>query len=251
MILAAAAVGCGVWLLVGPLPSQVRLRRAWVAMAALATGGGVLWVRPEWSVQALLVGAAALAARAGLVARRRRGAARTAEEHLLEACELIAADLRAGLTPETALARAATDWPALAPVAAAADLGVDVPGAFRVAAAGPGQRDLLLVAGAWQVSQRSGSALAAGMTRVAGRLRQARSSRAIVRSELASARATARLLAVLPFLSLAMGSGVGGDPVRFLVGTPWGFGCLASGLLLDLVGLWWIDRLAESIADAA
>jgi len=179
---------------------------------------------------------------------RRRAAARAAEASLLDACESIAGDLRAGLTPEATLARTAADWPALRPAAQAAALGGDVPTALRSVAREAGLADLVLVAASWQVSQRSGTALAAGMARVAARLRRLQASRRIVASELASARATARLMVGLPLFALVLGSGLGGDPAGFLVGSPWGWACLLVGLGLDALGLWWIDRIAQSIA---
>jgi tight adherence protein B len=64
-----------------------------------------------------------------------------------------------------------------------------------------------------------------------------------VRTECASARATARLLAVLPLLGLGLGSGLGGDPVQVLTRTLPGAVCLAAGTALALAGLAWVDAI--------
>ena len=177
----------------------------------------------------------------------RRARLRAAASHLQGCCEGMAADLRAGLPAGAALARAAADWPALQPAARAAALGGDIPAALRECAGVPGHGDLVLVAASWQVSQRSGTALAASLSRVGSRLRRLQASRRIVASELASARATARLMVGLPAFGLLLGSSLGGDPVHFLLTSPWGWACLAVGLGLDALGLWWIDRIAQSI----
>ncbi|WP_374454447.1 type II secretion system F family protein [Nocardioides sp.] len=179
--------------------------------------------------------------------RRRRRAADQAA--VLEVCDLLAAELASGQPAGTALAVAGERWPPLMPVVEAHHLGADVPQALRdVAAQRPGAADLRWVAGAWQVAHHTGRGLAAALERTAAGLRARRRTRRLVDSELASARATARLVAGLPLAVLLMGSGAGSDPWGFLLGTPVGVGCLVAGLALLALGLWWIERLADQAA---
>jgi tight adherence protein B len=105
------------------------------------------------------------------------------------------------------------------------------------------------LAAAWQVSQRSGAALAHAVSQVASTARSRQATRRLVRSELASAHATAVTVACLPLVALAMGAGVGADPWHFLFRTIPGLACLAAGSGLMLLGLHWIDRIAEKALD--
>lgn len=179
--------------------------------------------------------------------RRRQRAADQAA--VLEVCDLLAAELAAGQPPGTALAAAAGRWPPLLPAVEAHHLGADVPRALReVAAERPGAADLRWVAGAWQVAHQSGHGLAAALERTSAGLRARRRTRRLVDSELASARATARLVACLPLAVLLMGSGAGSDPWDFLLGTPVGWMCGVAGVGLLALGLWWIERLADQAA---
>ena len=174
--------------------------------------------------------------------------ARTAtRERVLETCDLLAAELGAGQPPESALVRAAEAWPMLGPVAQTTALGGDVPSALRLLSAQPGADGLALVAAAWVVAHRTGHGLADALARMAESLRESAATDRVVQGELASARATARLVAGLPVVALAMGAGSGGDPVGFLLGTPVGLACLAGGLLLGFAGLAWIERIAAVV----
>ncbi|WP_157559020.1 type II secretion system F family protein [Nocardioides sp. Soil774] len=220
------------------------------AAAVAAALAVVLWMSPGAAVVAR-EGPRRRAWRTGWAAgpwaRRRRTASTQAA--VLEVCDLLAADLAVGRPPGTALAVASQRWPPLSAAVEAARLGADVPEALRrLAAEEPGATDLLWVAGAWQVAQDSGHGLAAALERTGRGLRARRRTRRLVDSELASARATARLVACLPLAVLLMGSGAGSDPWAFLLTTAVGLACLCLGLGLLALGLWWIERLAERAA---
>ena len=168
---------------------------------------------------------------------------------MLEVCDLLAAELAAGRPPDAALSAAAERWPPLVAAVEAARLGADVPDVLRrLSVERRGAADLVRVAGAWQVAQHSGHGLAAALERTSDGLRARRRTRRLVDSELASARATARLVACLPLAVLLMGSGAGSDPWAFLLTSPVGCLCLSGGLGLVSLGLWWIERLADAAA---
>ena len=165
---------------------------------------------------------------------------------VLETCEALAAELAAGQPPGRALERAATSGRCSprSPRRSGSGPTCRRPGGPRAA---PGAGDLRVVAAAWQVAHRTGAGLADTLDQVAADLRATRATRRVVDGELASARSTARLVAVLPVLALTMGSGAGGDPWGFLLGEPLGLGCLALGLAFALAGLAWIEALARGV----
>jgi tight adherence protein B len=189
-------------------------------------------------------------ASAGAVLARRARVSRAAERRqalVVEVCEALVGELRAGQPLVTSLEHCAEVWPDVGPVVAASRLGADVPQALRRLAEQPGAAGLREVAAAWQVSQASGAGLAAALAQVAGTARERQATRHLVRGELASAQATARLVALLPVASLAMSSGIGGDPWHFLLDTPVGLGCLALGAAFAVAGLLWIDAIAAGV----
>ena len=243
-LLAAAAV------LVGFRPPTFPVDR-WrpgpvvVALVVAAVGVVALVGSPEPAFLALVL--AGGAAGAHRLWRRQARAATTEQtrDRVLECCDLLAAELAAGQPAEAALDQAAEAWPAIGPVAQCQAYGGDVPAALRRAAREPGAEGMALVAAAWHVAHRTGNGLADALGRVAQALRDTRSTDRVVRGELASARATARLVAALPVVALAIGAGSGGDPLSFLLGTPIGLACLAGGVGLGFAGLAWIERLAS------
>ena len=244
---AVLAATAGALLLPGRARWPRRPDRSPVPPALLLAGVAVMCLAataaPGLGVPAAIL-AGVLAGGWRLVRRRRRErAARERADRVLESCELLAGELAAGQPPGAALSRAAAAWPPLQPVAESFALGGSVPARLRLLAAQPGADDLRLVAAAWELSHRTGDGLADALRRCAESLRETGAMRRLVEGELASARATARLVAGLPVLTLVLGSGAGGDPVTFLFAHPLGWACLAGGLLFGFLGLWWIESL--------
>jgi len=215
-----------------------------LALAGMGAGGGagvtIVHRFPVVLGCAVLGGAAVLLLRAH---RRRQDAVHVAD-CVRRGCELLAAELAAGLPPEVALRSAVEAWPPLAEAARAERLGLSVPEALRALAERPGAGGLKVVAAAWQLTHRTGGGLSDALATVAQGLRAEEATDRVVRAELASARSTARLVAALPLLTLALGSGTGGSPVGFLLGTTPGLLVAVVGVAWGLVGLWWIERIA-------
>jgi tight adherence protein B len=250
-VVAAVAAGAAVSLALG----GIGLPRRWprwragtsVVVVAAVCCAAVLLLDGTRVVLALVGVAVAGALARELARRRRRGEAERRAVRVLAMCEGLASDLRAGQPPVTALVAAGGEWPELAPVAAAAELGADVPAALRELGALPGAGQLRIVAASWQVAHRSGAGLAGALTIAAERLRDDRATARVVATEMAAALATARLLALLPVGVLVLGNGLGGDPFGFLLGTPAGLVCLCVGLLLEYAGLSWLAHIADQV----
>jgi tight adherence protein B len=184
---------------------------------------------------------------------RRRKETETRRTSVIELCDAIAAELTAGRPPATALIHAAdvlTGLPALTPTVEAAKGGDDVADALDHAARTPGCDGLRLLAGCWRIGVDRGGMLAAVIEGLADALRDEQSHREDVTLQLAGPRATARLLAVLPLLGLAMAVALGAHPFGFLFGTLPGLACLSLGAGLDALGVWWTHRLTRAAEES-
>ncbi|GAB2736631.1 type II secretion system F family protein [Streptomyces bullii] len=228
-----------------------RLRAEWWALAA----GLVLAVLGA-SVLPVVAGAAGVPLlRRARLARQARRARERRGDAVITLCGALAGEVRAGRQPGEALLRAARDSDGLgdgqAAVLAAARFGGDVPGALAAAARQPGADGLRGLAACWRVAVDQGAGLAAGLDRLEAALRTERDQRADLRAQLAGARATAVMLAGLPALGLLIGAALGVDPLRVLLHTGAGLGCLLVGGVLEGVGLWWALRIVRGAEAAA
>lgn len=243
------AAGARLGALLTTLPSA-RRRQLWTAApVVLAATAGLLVAGP---------GGAATGALLAVTVRRRRlrGRAATAAgsdaEQLADSLRRITDELRAGSHATAALSGVDADGPRaqeiLAPAAAAAHLGDDVPAALRRAV---GQRpgvaaDVERVADAWALAERHGIPLADLLTGAQEDIRWGLRFGNTVRAQLAGPRATATVLTVLPAVGLGLGQLLGADPVAVLRGGVLGQLLLVIGVALAAAGSAWTDRILRS-----
>lgn len=225
---------------------RVRLPQVWpVALPVLGVVGGALSLRMSWAVvggcAGLILGTAVHLWRAQ--SGRRRDARNEAE--VVTACRLLSGLLRVGQVPGAALQLAAAELPVLAEAAAAQRAGGSVAEVLRAAASSPGRSGLAELSVAWELAERTGASMTAALDGVVERQAAASAVAELVAAELAAPRATGRLLAVLPLAGLALGYGVGGDPLSFLLGSPIGWAGLSGGVVLACAGVLWTDWLAR------
>jgi tight adherence protein B len=194
------------------------------------------------------------------VLRRRLRAGRARREALRQRAadvvvlRALAAELRTGLAPPAALEAAVQggELPAghllgqrMRAAAAADRFGGDAAARLRSAeAASPAAAALAAV---WSASRQTGAGLAAPVARIAA---AAAADQRVVReaaAALASARSSARLLAALPLIGAFLGALSGTGSLHVLFATGPGQACLLFGVMLDLAGLAWLDRLAARV----
>ncbi|MGC5365588.1 type II secretion system F family protein [Streptomyces sp. DT24] len=184
---------------------------------------------------------------------RRRNLKRERElraDEVMALCGAVVGELRSGHEPGQALLVGARETGALggaeAAVLAAAQFGGDVPWALRQAARESGLEGLAGVAACWRVAVDGGAGLATGLDRLESALRKERRRREELRAQLAGAWSTVVVLASLPVVGLLLGAALGADPLRVLLHTPGGLLCLATGAVLEAVGLFWAARIVRS-----
>jgi tight adherence protein B len=183
---------------------------------------------------------------ARLVARhRRRRSARRRRAAIAYACTVLASYLRVGQVPSAALAIAAADCEVFRDGHHAQSLGGDVVHVWRQQARGAGCGGFLDLARAWQVSGDTGAPMSSTLDLVAASLSADQELIRVVNSELATARATSKVMAALPLCGVGIGYLLGGDPARWLLAGPAGWTCLLSGVLLACAGVLWIEALAR------
>ncbi|MEU7840318.1 hypothetical protein AB0B39_05025 [Micromonospora sp. NPDC049114] len=138
----------------------------------------------------------------------------------------------------------------------AADLraGLPVPPTLEIAAVeGTGRADRLreLTSAAVRLADRTGAPLAELIERIEADARATDRGLAAAAAQAAGARATAWLLAALPVGGIALGYGIGVDPLAVLLHSTVGGVCAVIAVALQIVGLFWAERLGAASGRAA
>lgn len=241
----------GSWIANQRLGHVKRHTLAWDRTIVPVVGGGLMvGIAAGLSVARVLLfmtlSGVGLFALMQLRSERRRRDARARRLAVAEMVGLLAAELRGGILPQRALAELAPDFSFLTVAARAAEIGGDVAAALRAESEMPGAELLGDLAGAWFVAERSGASLARVLDRLEATTREDQEIEREVQSGIAPARATGRLMAVLPLVGLSLGSGMGADPIALLTGTVVGALCLAAGSAFACTGVAWVNRIASS-----
>lgn len=224
---------------------ELRAVLSCVPVAALTgtAGAAAAAVMSTWLV-AGLAGACCAVAGHSWSAGRRRVRDEADVTGLADGLAAFGAELRAGRPPEDAarLAGAASGRPACARalVRAVPSQSSELAPTFPEGPFGEAVARICVAAG---LSRRTGSSLATVIGAVEDDLRIRLRHGRELRSLTAGPRASVALLAGLPLLGLAMGSGVGADPWRILTATGTGQSLLVLGVGLELTGIAWSARL--------
>ncbi|HET8683952.1 MAG TPA: hypothetical protein VFM54_19090 [Micromonosporaceae bacterium] len=213
----------GAWRAMGDLRAATPAAAAVVVAAAtlpamLAAGpvaGGVVAVYTGLGARALL--------------RRRQARVQAGiRAQALDDLADIAAELRAGRP---------------APAGPPARLGTGAAGGAVGGGAAAGGTLRARSAAAVALAEETGAPLADLLEQIEADARAADRAATAATAQTAGARTTAVLLAGLPAAGVALGYGIGADPLHVLLRTPLGAGCAAVAIALQLAGLAWMSRI--------
>jgi tight adherence protein B len=185
-----------------------------------------IWAGP---IAAAIAGVYLCLAASIVIARRRDNAEKSAAGRAADGLVALAAELRAGADPNAATAMRLTTIRASG--AAGLRMGERISTAVRVA-------------------EITGAGLADLLERLEEDVRATARIRELASAQSAGAQTTAYLLAGLPIVGIALGSGIGAHPLHELLHTRLGAICAGIALALQATGLSWANRLARPTRDA-
>ena len=176
---------------------------------------------------------------------RRRGLEGAYEAALPGVLEAASGHLRSGASLRSALVEAGRSAPgaSLVPLVDPLARGVPMADAVDAWARARTDRSTRLAAAAVGLAATTGGGAARSLDAVATTLRDRQALTHEVRAQSAQARLSATVVGVSPMAFAFLAAGLDARTLVFLVTPPLGLGCLAGGVGLDLLGLWWMRHL--------
>lgn len=158
-------------------------------------------------------------------------------------CQALVAELQAGAPPPVALLTAGEQYPVAPRAMAAARLQAPIHPALRADGEAAQAIALIGLAACWEVAAESGAGLIAGIQQVETIAAAEEQVTQDLEQELASPRATGRVLMFLPLVGIGLGELMGASPASWLVGTGIGRAIGVFGLILMAAGWWWTTKI--------
>jgi len=205
---------------------------------------------------AAVIGTAVLLIRRAVKDRLRR----TALIDILAGLRMLARELRAGAEPAVAAQNAGSAargdgvvvLRALAELTRSDDRSARVPGAQTGGMLGslaanvpPVMQVSARLRSGWLLTRRHGVAFTPLIDALAADLAQQIAADSERSGEVAGPRMSGYVMALLPVLGLALGAGMGADPVRVLLTSALGNILMVAGISLTCAGLLWSDRIVR------
>ncbi|MGV0744205.1 type II secretion system F family protein [Mycolicibacterium sp. XJ870] len=226
-------------------------RRVRALPVVVVSAGAVAWLVP------LAVALAMGAIGATVALRRRRHAGervrRQESDALQAALDVLVGELRIGAHPVSAFSTAAGEvsgpvGEGMGAVAARARLGADVAAGLEDVA---GKSQLPVhwqrLAACWRLAQAHGLSIGTLMSTAQQDIVERERFSARVSAAMAGPRTTATVLAGLPVAGIALGQGIGAEPLAFLLAPGVGGWLLVIGVLLACAGLLWSERITAGV----
>ncbi len=244
-----ALAACCVAGVAGVMAGVVRARRRAGVVARLEAVRSGPIRRPPLAGPVAAAPRLLVAATARLLPERARLAV---DRELPEVLEAVSRGVRAGLSLPTAFVEgAAQAGPAVAPTMAAPVAALAAGRSFERAirawsgsGVGARSRGIELATAALLVAGSAGGNRARALDAVAATLRERHALGRDAHALATQARLSALVLVVAPLVFAVFVAGADRRTLAFLVGTPGGWFCLGTGLVLDALGGWWMARLA-------
>lgn len=232
----------------GDLLLALEPRAALLAGGSAGTIAAILLAPTLGSFVALVALAAGGIGLPALVSRHRRRWKRALEAQLAEGLTTVGAGLRAGLSLQRAFEQLAEEAPRplgreLAVVVRQCKLGLPLDEALEQLARRAGSEDVDLVVVSIAVARRFGGNLSTMLDRIASTTRERIRIGGKIQALTAQGRMQAWIVAGLPLGLLLAMAAIRPDLVEPMVASPVGVGILAAVGLLELLGLWLIQRI--------